>query len=127
VAPDTISVLTGGTANFTLDADASQAGRSYLLLGTVSGRTPGVPLPKNGEILPIEWDIFTNLVIGNANTPALVNFLGSLDPAGQAAAQLNLGPLDPSVAGLVMTFAFLLQGIPDWDYVSNGADVTLTL
>jgi hypothetical protein len=116
-----ISAATGAQIEFQLQAGPAQAGRNYLLLGSVSGTLPGHPLP-GGQVLPLNWDAFTDLVLVLLNTPVCQNFLGQLDGAGEAAALLDtLGPLDPAVVGVTAYFAYTLGG--PFDFVSNPVPV----
>lgn len=113
-----ISQATGGAVDMNLEAGVTNGNRNYFIFGSVSGTVPGIPLPKDLAILPLNYDVFTNLVISLANTPAMANFHGILDGAGAAASQLNTsGPLPSSAIGLTMYFAYLLYY--PYDFVSN--------
>jgi len=120
---DTISANTGGSLNFSLDAGPGNALRNYLLLGSVTGAQPGFPLPGGAATLCLEWDVFTDIVLLLLNTPVFHNFLGSLDSSGQAAAQLNTGPLDPSFAGTNLYFAYCLNA--PFDFASNPREIEI--
>jgi hypothetical protein len=114
----TLSASTGGSVGFTLDAGSANAGRNYILLGSLSGITPGTPLPGGQANLPLNFDPFTKLVFFLINTPTFSNFVGTLDGAGTASAVLNAsGPLPPDLAGTLMHFAFALN-LP-WNLASN--------
>jgi hypothetical protein len=109
-----ISEKTGGIANFTLHTDIFHSNRPYLLLGTMSGTSPGIPL-KGGEVLPLNWDLFTDLIISLINTPVFSNFMSNLDGMGNANAQFNtLGPIPPGYVGTVMHYAYLLNNPKDF-------------
>lgn len=119
-----LQVITGGAINFSLDAGPSHGNRPYLLLGSLSGVEPGVPLPGGAATLPLNWDLFTNLVALNANTPIFSNFHGTLDPSGTAMAQFNtFGPLPPELTGFQLSFAFML--FAPTDFASNGVPVEI--
>jgi hypothetical protein len=118
----TVTESLGGQVNFSLDAGAANAGRTYLMLGSITGSVPGTPLPGGQAILPINWDVFTGIVISLLNTPVFANFQGNLDGSGKGAATMNLGPI-PGAAGLTMTFAFAVA--PPWDFASNGVEITV--
>jgi hypothetical protein len=107
----------GGTINFFLEAGAGSGNRNYVLLGTVSGTTPGTPLPGGTVTLPLNWDLFTNLVIDLINTSIFDKFMGILDADGSASAKMNLGTLPPGYVGTVMHFAYGLN--TPWDFASN--------
>ena len=116
---DEIESWNGGTVNFTLDATAANAGRQYLIVGSVTGDMPGTPLPGGMTVLPINWDIFTNMTINFAGSAFMPNTFGNLDGNGQATAQLivPIFTLAPG-ADFTMTFAYCLNGKP-WDFASN--------
>ncbi|MHC4942317.1 MAG: plastocyanin/azurin family copper-binding protein [Planctomycetota bacterium] len=123
VDSDTISE-SGGSVNFMLDAGAAKANRQYILLGGVSGTSPGTPLPGGLETLPLNLDFFTDIVFLLINSPVFNNFLGTLDGNGTSTATLTTGPV-PGAAGLVMYYAFAI-GFP-YDFVSNPVEVTFVM
>jgi hypothetical protein len=119
----TISEATGGQANMTLNSGQENAFRNYLMIGGVTGIDPGTPLPKNGPIIPVHWDPFTNVVLGLLNTPAFANFLGVLDDSGFGMATFDtLAPI-PGAAGFVMTYAYCSD--KPYDFASNQVTVTI--
>ena len=118
----TLSASAGGNVHFDLDAGIAEAGRPYLVFGSASGTAPGTPLP-GGAMLPLNWDLFTNLVAIHANGPTLDRFLGALDGLGCATADLNVtGPI-PGAAGMALSFAFALAA--PWDLASNPVNVEI--
>jgi hypothetical protein len=120
---DEISAQTGGQVTFTLTAGNANADRGYILLGSISGTTPGINLPGGLVTLPLHWDIFTSLVIGLINTPVFSNFMGQLDSTGMASSKFDtLGPI-PGAAGLTMYFAYALNN--PWDFVSNPVGIEI--
>ena len=119
----TLSVGAGGTVELTIDAGPTHASRGYFLLGTLSGTSPGFPLP-GGTILPLNWDPLTRQFYRLANSAYLVNFQGTLNGEGMAEAQMNtFGPLPPSLVGMKMHLAFTL--LSPFDFVSNAVEVDL--
>jgi len=115
----------GGTVNFNLDAGVGAANRNYILLGCVTGTSPGTPLPGNKAVLPLNMDLFTNLVLGFINGPIFSNFMGALDSNGEAQAALNtFGPLPTGSAGLTIYFAFAVN--KPWEFASNWVDIVIT-
>jgi hypothetical protein len=112
----------GGTVNFTLDGGVANSNRSYLLLGSLSGNSPGIPLPGGMTTLPLNWDYFTSIMINLINTSVFFDFWGTLDGSGTATAQLNLGPIQ-GLAGQTMQFAFALD--QPWDFVSNTVAINI--
>lgn len=118
-----VSAATGGTVNFMLDCGLDNAGRSYVVLGSVSGTAPGTPLPQNLAILRLNWDIFTDLVLSMVNTPLFINFRSSLDTQGRSTAQLNTPILSSTYVGLKMQYAFSL--LNKFDFVSNPVEIEI--
>lgn len=120
---DQISASAGGVVHFSLTAGAAHAGRSYLLLGSASGTVPGTQLPGGLAVLPLNWDLFMSLVIGQLNTAVFSNFLGSLDGNGSANAAFDtLGPV-PGAAGLTLHFAYALN--KPWNFASNAVGIDI--
>lgn len=75
-------------------------------------------------VLPLNWDIFTKLVVGLINTPIFTNFLGTLKGTGSASATFDtLGPLTPGTVGLTMNFAYALNA--PWNFVSNPVGIEI--
>ncbi len=105
---------TGGAVNLALHGGTANAARDYLVFVSLSGTVPGTPLP-GGAVLPLNWDSLTSAGLALANTPLFAAFLGQLDAAGDAAAQLAVPPV-PGAEGLVVHLAYAL-----WpgDFVSN--------
>ncbi len=115
---DTISESTGGIVNFTLDGGFSNNGRTYLLLGSITGTAPGTPLPGGNVTLPLNWDLFTFTIIDLLNTSIFQNFTGALSKSGTTYATFDTnGPLPAGMVGTTMHFAFALR--KPWDFVSN--------
>lgn len=108
-----------GVVDFYLNAGPQNAFRYYILLGTMSGTVPGIPLPGGLVVLPLNWDAFTSLVLAMINTPLFSNFMGQLDASGKASAQFNT--LDKLPAGSaswpLFHYAYALDN--PWDFVSN--------
>ncbi len=115
-----VPASTGGHVDMFLENPVSEAGREYIMLGSVSGTNPGLPL--GSVILPLNYDMFMGIVINNLNGPIFVNFLGNLDAQGRAMATLNtLGPVDPACAGISIYFAYALMA--PYDFASNPVEV----
>ena len=120
---DTISAATGGRINFCLEAGKVNKERMYLMLGSVTGTSPGTILPGGSAILPLNWDAFTDIALFMINTPVFFGFLGYLDASGTATAQLCMPPV-PGFAGATMYYAYALN--KPWDFVSNPIAVDIT-
>ncbi|MFH1998086.1 MAG: hypothetical protein ABIK28_00330 [Planctomycetota bacterium] len=121
----TTSVTTNAVVNFTLDAGTSYGNRNFLMLGSVTGTSPGSPLP-GGKILPLNWDLLTDIILGNIGSPVFLNFLGQLNASGRGQATLNVpGPFDPGLVGLNIYFAYLLGPPPGFNFTSNAVSLTM--
>lgn len=107
---------------FDLDAGTANAGRSYVLLASASGTSPGMSLPGGLTTLPLNWDDVTWLVYKGLNTPFFTDFMGTLDVNGQASAQFNTyGPLPSTASDLTVHFAYTC--LSPFDYVSNATTI----
>ena len=114
-----LSQPVGGQVTFTMDAGVANGGRAYLLLGSLTGTTPGFGLP-GGRVVPINWDALTNVILASLGNPVFQGFMGNLDGTGGATAVFDtLGAVDPLLIGQTLNFAFLLSPPPGWDFASN--------
>jgi hypothetical protein len=120
---DQVSAGTGGTVNFTLIPGADHANRAYLVLGSVTGTQPGYPLPGGVCTLPLNWDVYTDIVLSLVNSPLFTGFMGSMDGTGSAAAQLNAPPLPAVAVGVTLYHAFTMNN--PFDFVSNPHEVEI--
>jgi parallel beta-helix repeat protein len=109
-----LSASTGGTITFSLRPGTGYAGRNYLVLGSVSGTVPGTPLPGGFVILPLNWDVFTDLALGLVNTPAFQEFMGQ-SPQFKTPL-LQTGPF-PGAAGISLYFAYTMNN--PFDFASH--------
>ncbi len=106
-----ISLAAGGTAQLQLDAGAAHAGRSYLMLGSETGTSPG----QNGYgvHLPLNDGSYFQLTLGNPGFGLFQNFRGRLDGAGQASAAVTLpAGTNPALAGLTIHHAYVVLDAP---------------
>ncbi len=117
-----ISAGTGGIVDFDLTAGPAYSNRDYALVGTMSGTSPGTPLPGGGH-LPLNQDFMFNYIISHFGSPAFFNFLGTFDASGNAAATLDtMGPIPPlAPPGTIFNFAYTTLG--PMDYQSNAVAV----
>ncbi|MFH1998314.1 MAG: lectin like domain-containing protein, partial [Planctomycetota bacterium] len=119
-----ISVSSRAVIDISLDTGAGNSNRPYLLLGSLSGTSPGFLLP-GGAVLPLNWDLFTDLLLNFLNTQVCQNFYSTLDGAGAGQATLDtIGSLDPSLIGETAHFAFLLGAPPYMNYTSNAIAIS---
>lgn len=103
-----LSLSAGGTQTFSLRAP--YPGSIYLLLGSVSGKSPGIQV--SGLTLPLNLDSYLTFTLTTANTPPLASSLGTLSAGpggGEASAQFTLSPFSiPILAGVHLDHAFLV-------------------
>lgn len=117
-----INEKTGGSIDLNIKAGTLNADRNYLILGTVTGTSPGTALPGGLATLPVNWDPFTDLALGMANSPVFHEFMGKLDNLGKASARLNAPPV-PGLAGISMHFACCLNC--PFDFASNPVEIEI--
>jgi hypothetical protein len=102
-----ISLASGGVQSLGLNAGAAHAGKTYLLLGTISGTQPGITAP--GGAIPLNLDAWFMWTLGNPNSAVLPNSFGVLDGGGSAQASFVLPPVAaPSLVGLVFHHAYVV-------------------
>ncbi|MEW6745732.1 MAG: NosD domain-containing protein [Planctomycetota bacterium] len=120
---ESVSAGAGGDIRFDLNAGRFNGERGFLVLGSVSGTTKGIPLPGGDQVLPVDWDSFTILMLEMRYSAIFTNFDGSLDGEGRATARLRLGPLPPECAGYTLYFAFACHD--PWSFASNPCTVAI--
>lgn len=103
---DVINVSTGGTQMFELQAPLAHANLPYILLGSASGVSPGIPL--GNVVLPLVPDPYLDFTLAAANTPMLAKTFGVLDSLGRGRATLKLQPaaVSTAVVGLTLHHAY---------------------
>jgi cytochrome c peroxidase len=121
---DSVSLSQGGSQNMTLK-DPAHAGRSYMLLGSISGSLPGTDL-GGGIWLPLNQDVYYAITFSSPTT-TLVNSVGTLDQNGLAMVEFSLpSGLSPNLAGIVGTHAYaVLNNQGQVISVSNAVSVAL--
>jgi hypothetical protein len=101
-----LSLSGNDTQCFELDAGPAHANAPYLLLGSLSGISPGLPLGRC--TLPLNPDPYLLFSITAPNTTLLPGGLGVLDAQGKASARFVAIPgLPPSFAGTRIDHAFV--------------------
>lgn len=122
-----LSVAAGGTQTFSLTASVSSG--IYLLLGTASGTSPGVP--SGGLVVPLNIDSYLLHTALAPNTPPLTGSLGFLMPSGGqgvATASFTLPPsFDPALVGLTLHHAYVTLGFLSGQITSVSNAVPLDL
>jgi predicted acyl esterase len=99
-----LPIVTPGATTLSVAGGVDRGGMPYVLAASMSGQAPGTALP--GGILPLNIDALTLAL--SVPTPSASGMWGMLDPAGDAAAVLDLSPLavlPPAMLGLRLTFA----------------------
>ncbi|MFT7516736.1 MAG: hypothetical protein ACI84O_000521 [Myxococcota bacterium] len=114
---------TGDAVDFDLAAGSMNAGRPYVIAGTMSGASPGETI--GGLHIPINIDAFTSITRSAAYSSFFLNFQGNLDLLGNATAQLVTGPIPAGYVGRTMHFAYVL--LSPLDYSSNATPVEIVL
>lgn len=118
-----LSLASGGTASFSLDAGPANAGRLHLILGSLAGSQPGTPF---GAVnVPLVLDGYTLYTINQPASPPLVGAFGALGPQGTGNASFTLPPAtNPALAGLTAHHAYVLL-LPQVDFASNAVGFDL--
>lgn len=123
--PGELSLTTGGTQDLFLRAGEPNGGRSYWMLGSVTGTAPGVAL--GSILLPLNYDPYFQLTLSAQGMVASPG--GVLDAAGRADLAAVLPPgLDPVLAGVSVSHAYLVfDGLTAQLFeASNAVSLTLT-
>jgi hypothetical protein len=89
-----------------LDAGVSNAGRRYILIGSISGTTPGTAL-ASGVHVPLNADAYLRFTQDNPNSPILAHSSGVLDEHGRATATFTP---DDRFIGVTVNHAFVVMG-----------------
>jgi len=119
---DEIDTIAGGRAGYHLDLGATNAGRPYFVVVSMSGSSPAWTF--SGLTIPIVFDSMTVLGIEAANLPVFANFFGTLDGSGGTRAVFDLPPLVAApLAGISITASAIL--IDQFDFASRPVDVRL--
>lgn len=123
VTPSSIDMTVGGAATFSLDAGPQNAGRAFGVFGSVTGTAPGTPLPGGLAVLPINWDVYTDLLLtlaslGHPYTP----LFGNLDGSGKATVVVTF-PAYPLPAPAATYYAFCLNN--PFDFASQAVQLDL--
>ncbi|MCP4092436.1 MAG: hypothetical protein GY747_03215 [Planctomycetes bacterium] len=101
-----ISLAAGGTAELTLDAGLAFAGKSYWMLGSHTGTSPGVF--GHGVHVDLNNGLYFQLTSNNPTSGLFSNFRGNLDASGRATASVSVPPgFNPGLAGTSIAHAFV--------------------
>jgi hypothetical protein len=127
-SPSSVSVSSGGVQTFDLDAGVANAGNPYLLVGSLSGTTPGLPI--DSFVLPLNVDQYFLYTLNNPNLPPLNNSFTVLDGQGKSQAFFILpSGANPNLVGVTVNHAYAVIGfvpppIPVITLVSNAVALT---
>ncbi|MEZ5980423.1 MAG: FG-GAP repeat protein [Planctomycetota bacterium] len=128
---DTISCAAGGEQRLALRPGSARAGQLYFLFGSITGTSPGYPVPNTPWTLPLNLDVyfeFTTWTLFGGGLLAQPN--GSIDADGGAETSFAVWPAFPQVfAGFTVHHAYVLldlaaPGAPV-SFVSSPSSVTL--
>ncbi|MEM7307549.1 MAG: hypothetical protein AAF682_12805 [Planctomycetota bacterium] len=121
-----LSVFEGGMQELVLHAGAAHAVDLFLVMSSLSGTTPGIPI--GGFVLPLNPDGFFAFSIAQAGSDPYVGSFGALDLAGSGGAGFAIPPGSPvSWVGLSMHHAYGMvnQTAGAISGVSNAVPLTL--
>ncbi|HKX46355.1 MAG TPA: hypothetical protein VJP77_06600, partial [Planctomycetota bacterium] len=86
---ESVSAAVGGAQWLALHAGSEHAHAPYLLLGSLSGIEPGLPLDAE-HTLPLEPDAYFLHTLAHPNAPPIEGGFGLLDAAGEAQALVGI-------------------------------------
>lgn len=124
--PVSASVGAGGTVEFFLTGGKAHEADVYLVLGSLTGTSPGIPF--GSHVLPLNFDEYTLITL--TNPTVITDGVGFLGTAGQGQATLTVpAGTNPGLAGLTVHHAFLLADPATLFVVqtSNAAPTALVL
>lgn len=98
---DRISTTVGGVQHLRIHAGAGNGGMLYLVLGSVSGTSPGLPL-NPFLTLPLNPDPYFSYTLSSPGAPPLANGIGVLDESARGEARFEI----PQGASLPATLTF---------------------
>ncbi len=112
---ETISVSAGGSQPVIIAPGIALAGKSYWILGSASGTSPGFELL--GKHVPLNLDPYLFLTLSNPVSPVFQNGSGILNANGVASAQFAIPPLQiPQLVGVTISHSAMIyspsQGKP---------------
>ncbi|QDU66033.1 alpha/beta hydrolase-fold protein [Engelhardtia mirabilis] len=124
--PDSVSLSAGGAQAMSLWAGDDQAGHFYVILGSLSGDSPGTQFGPLS--IPLNFDAYFNYTLTSPYSGPVSPAFSVLDANGRASATFGVPPgTDPALAGLTVHHAFLTinpVGV-SVEVVSNAVSVDL--
>lgn len=97
------SAATGGVIPLVMAGGPGRAGATYVVFSGTSGSVPG--LTYGFQHVPLNYDLFTDLVLPLVNTPFFQNFVGTFDGAGAATAVFAPPPIPAAAVGVTISFS----------------------
>ncbi len=101
---ESLSASSGGVVRFNMEGGTSRAGDIYVLLGSVSGTSPG--FIYQGVTVPLNVDGYLTGLLGSIGSGIFSSWIGVLDAEGSGSASYAL-PALAGLSGLTMNHAFL--------------------
>ncbi len=112
---ETASAAGGGVLSLSLTPGPNFAGRTYVLLATISGTFPGVDLAGGTVHLDLQPDLVTQFSLQYANSPWLADSLSSFDGTGAAQVTATFPPgLLGVLVGQTVHYAYVTLGPTDF-------------
>ena len=119
--PAAIEAASSYRVDFELNVGVPRAGNPYLLLAGVSGTSPGIPV--HGKILPLNFDLLTDVSILFANTSPFHSTLGTASVDGDAEAWFDGSLLPPAAVGATLSFAYYTAGPGGVSFSTNPVEI----
>lgn len=125
---ESVSLAAGGSQVLSLRYGADRAGEFYLVLGSLSGTTPPLPL-VDGTSLPLAIaDPYFSLLLASPNPSFLTPNFATLDADGKATCTFNLPPgTAPSLAGTILHHAAGVISLIGPQLILGGNPIALEL
>jgi len=125
-SPLELSAAAGGTQALELLAPAF-ATKTYLVLGSASGTSPGLPL--GSVVLPLATpDPYFDYTLNSPNSGALSSTLGTLDGLGRASAAISVPPGLSGLVGTTLHHAFIvIEADISFSFASNAVPLSFSL
>lgn len=124
----TASISQAGQQELTVCTPETWAGRTFLVLGTVNGTTPGILFA--GDVLPINYDGYMHYLLVATGSGMIWPQVGALNPGGKGVNTIQLPPgLHPDCVGVVAHHLALLFDPVDGAnlYLRSAGPATLEL
>ena len=109
--PSAIDAAAGGTQDLAIDVGPAHGNSLYVVLGSMTGTRPGFQSPLGPQVIPLNFDAWTQLSLALANSIIYPNSLSLTDPQGRALAGFHLPPGFTSLAGLTLHHAVTVLDI----------------